>query len=1110
MVQQLSPGVAITEVDSPVQSIEGVSTSNAGFAGWSPQGPAADTMPKLVTSFRQYSREFGGFTPNSQMANMLAGFFQNGGRSAYIQRISPADARLAEAKIVSQHTDEEVETGDGTTLIYSKTSLTSALAVNAGDSPIVPESFTLRWRSSHSGGASTGRPVFKSDGETILVTDGAATRFAGQVVGVGAVGSIDFTGTFAGPVADGDTLVLSDGTNQATFEFDVAADGVTAGNVAVDVSAAAADADVANAFVTALNGSTLGLYAAATGAVVAVYNTTQTGLSGNVVSWSATFANVAPTLTQPSGGLDVAGVDEALHAFVPNTLVLTVGGVTLTLSTKIDRWTYATAASYTAGTNYAVVDTRTGHFMFELAAAGSAVVVTAAFTAVEDRSATDNGSGVLVGDVTGASPANLLNYDTGAYNLTVAAGVAATGQIDCDSGAAAVTPLDDETFVLNDGINPEVTFFFDAGGATLVETATLRSVDISAAADEDDVKTAIIAAVNSAPPLLYITASDGGAGIVTLTHDFEGTVGNVSITETVTSANFAVTGMAGGLDEQVPHGPATATDGSPILAVYQIDAWDLDPVSEGAWGSDLRVAIVGNVDTYTALTGTYSLFDVTVQQANAVSGGFDILETYEALDFSDSAAEQYFAAVINDSSDYIRVTVPGADEAPLDLAGVARTRVLSAGDATAAGQTVVGTLGNAPVLARSVVITYTDSGDVARTILDDGNGNLTGDVDATGTNTLTYTSGAFDLKTLNPIKVGTFLTVSYRTRPTTTSVTDFGDAGGLSSDGAGAGAALPSVSGSVAWDGGYDGTFDSTNYGRTQFTSPVLEATQGGIFSFDRIEEILQLVVPDFPGDVTISRDLIDYADSRSLQSRGADRFVLLTVPQGLTAQEGVDWFRFELQRYSKYAAIYAPWVVVPDPIANNRPLTLPPMGHVAGVFARVDSTKNVAKAPAGTVDGQLKGISGLEAVFTEPQRDILYQNKINALISSRAHGLAVWGARTISNQSEWRYINVVRTFQFVEQSVWLNTQWIVFENNNAALRLRISGQLQSFLQRLYVNQYFRGNRPSEAFSITVDESNNPPESVDAGKVIIDIGLAVNKPAEFVNFRFSQKSTAIF
>lgn len=129
-------------------------------------------------------------------------------------------------------------------------------------------------------------------------------------------------------------------------------------------------------------------------------------------------------------------------------------------------------------------------------------------------------------------------------DITVAAGTAATGTINTDTGGTAVTPVDGETVVINDGINPAVTFEFDTD-ASVVQTNTLRAVDISGAADEDDVKNALITAITNAP-VLFVSAADGGAGIVNLTHDQQGSFGNQTVTETVTSANFTVTGLSGG------------------------------------------------------------------------------------------------------------------------------------------------------------------------------------------------------------------------------------------------------------------------------------------------------------------------------------------------------------------------------------------------------------------------------------------------------------------------------------------------------------------------------------------------------------------------------------
>ena len=126
-------------------------------------------------------------------------------------------------------------------------------------------------------------------------------------------------------------------------------------------------------------------------------------------------------------------------------------------------------------------------------------------------------------------------------SVTAASAVAATGSIDCDNTGATVAPADTETFILNDGVNAAVTFEFDTN-SSVVETTTLREVDITTAADDDDVRDAIIAAVTGAPTL-DITATSGGAGIVTLTNDKTGTAGNVVVTETVASALFVVAGI---------------------------------------------------------------------------------------------------------------------------------------------------------------------------------------------------------------------------------------------------------------------------------------------------------------------------------------------------------------------------------------------------------------------------------------------------------------------------------------------------------------------------------------------------------------------------------------
>lgn len=585
----------------------------------------------------------------------------------------------------------------------------------------------------------------------------------------------------------------------------------------------------------------------------------------------------------------------------------------------------------------------------------------------------------------------------------------------------------------------------------------------------------------------------------TLTDNSGGTLSGTGLTSgSVTYADGAYTLTFAASNE--PCGP--------IVASYTVNAWDLNPVSKGSWANNIKVEIVGNADYYTASTATYSKHNVYVYVKNDL-GSYELHEIYEELDLADSTSDMFFPDVINELSDLITVTEPGGDMAPEQLAGHARSMVVAMGDEAAAAQTITsataGTnvvLAGAKIQSRSVTITYTSAVDsTTKTIKDDGKGNLTGDVDsayvATATvgaetlsaNTLSYTTGAFNFKTSVAIKVGTAVTVTYRSAAEEAKHAEiFGDT-------------------AKSYTAGTDGTFSTGTFGRSQFTSSAdLKADYKGLYALDRIDDILQVIVPDFAGDTTVTGDLLDYAASRAAQASGGDRFIILTVPKGSSASDAVDWFRYELGRFSDYAALYWPWVKVADPNANNRALVMPPLGHIAGVYARTDASKNVGKSPGGTVDGALNFLMGLEMVPTQGERDLVYPNKINPLISSPQTGIAVWGVRTISNLSEWRYINARRLFMFLEKSIYNATFWVVFESNGNGLWSRISSQLQGFLLNLFNEGYFAGNTPSEAFFVTVDETNNTSASQDQGQVIIDVGAAPNKPAEFVRFRFQQKT----
>ena len=628
------------------------------------------------------------------------------------------------------------------------------------------------------------------------------------------------------------------------------------------------------------------------------------------------------------------------------------------------------------------------------------------------------------------------------------------------------------------------------GGSSTASTATLDLKTgvihmVFSATGDDDTPTATPITLSYTPTTATIAISDDGAGVITDTADLTG-AGTIDYD----AGTYSFTAEAA----SVPH------SGGAIRVTHRVPTFEMIPISEGTWANDMRVDVSGNNDYYDAATNSFTRFDVSVLIVNPDNGNFEIIETFDEITFSDSTSSQYFPDVINDLSDLITVSEPPEfAEEPEQLNGRTVVQNIAGGNEVVGGKNVVGTLAGGPISSRSVVITFTaDSDSSTKTITDDGAGNLIGDIDAAGNNTINYTTGAFDVTLSEPADRSTFVSCTFAAAAEETTHTDrFGDTTKNYTDGS-------SVEHFVA---GTNGTFDSVNYGRTQFTDATsLEADFEGLYALNRVEELMQVVIPDFAGDVQITKDILDYVNARALQPSGGDRFAVLTVPQGSTAQEAVDFFRFDIQQFSRFAALYWPWVRVADPLANNRPTVFPPLGHIAGVYARTDQTRNVGKAPGGTIDGALSFLVDLETEPTQGERDVVYPNRVNPLISSPATGLAVWGVRTIAQESEWRYINARRLFMFVERSIYNATFWIVFENNGPALWARIKAQVQGFLNGLFNDGLFAGSTPAEAFFVIVDDTNNSPESIEAGQVIIDVGIAPNRPAEFVRFRFQQKT----
>ena len=202
----------------------------------------------------------------------------------------------------------------------------------------------------------------------------------------------------------------------------------------------------------------------------------------------------------------------------------------------------------------------------------------------------------------------------------------------------------------------------------------------------------------------------------------------------------------------------------------------------------------------------------------------------------------------------------------------------------------------------------------------------------------------------------------------------------------------------------------------------------------------------------------------------------------------------------NKYAALYYPWVYVYDPLTKSKKL-VPPCGHMAGIYARVDVERGVHKAPANEY---IAGITSLQVQVNTGQQEILNPRGVNVIRSFPGRGNLVWGARTISKDPMWKYINVRRLFIFVEKSVKRSMQWAVFEPNNEKLWSRVKTSLTEFLTTVWKSGALMGTKPEEAFFVKVDRSTMTQNDLDNGRLIVVIGIAPTKPAEFVIFRFVQ------
>jgi hypothetical protein len=284
-------------------------------------------------------------------------------------------------------------------------------------------------------------------------------------------------------------------------------------------------------------------------------------------------------------------------------------------------------------------------------------------------------------------------------------------------------------------------------------------------------------------------------------------------------------------------------------------------------------------------------------------------------------------------------------------------------------------------------------------------------------------------------------------------------------------------------------------------------AERTGFGGLEAVDEVTMVCVPDIMA--AYQAEHLDLDGVKAVQSAMithcelmGNRVAILDPPPGLNAQQIKHW-RVEVTGYdSKYATLYYPWVKVLDP-SSGKTMFVPPSGHVAGIWGRNDDTRGVHKAPANEV---VRGALELELQLTKNEHDLLNPVGINCIRAFPGRGIRVWGARTLSSDPAWRYLNVRRLFNYLEESILIGTQWVVFEPNDQALWAKIRRTIASFLAMEWRKGALFGLTPDEAFFVKCDDETNPSEGIDAGQVVCEIGVAPVKPAEFVIFRLAQFS----
>jgi len=280
------------------------------------------------------------------------------------------------------------------------------------------------------------------------------------------------------------------------------------------------------------------------------------------------------------------------------------------------------------------------------------------------------------------------------------------------------------------------------------------------------------------------------------------------------------------------------------------------------------------------------------------------------------------------------------------------------------------------------------------------------------------------------------------------------------------------------------------------------DRVKSGLEAFEDIEDISIVAAPGYSHGYIEGQD--PDSDIETIQAHLINhchkmryRVAVLDSPNNQALSE-IRGYRSKVD--STHSTMYYPWITIQDPITEEE-VNLPPSGFVAGIYARNDVDHGVHKAPANEV---VRLSVGFELLLNKAQQDVLNPEGINCFRFFPGRGYRLWGARTISSDPEWKYVNVRRYFAFLEHSIDKGTQWVVFENNGPALWANVRRTVSDFLFNEWKSGHLLGEKPEKAYFVRCDRSTMTQNDLDNGRLICLIGVSVLKPAEFVIFRIGQ------